>query len=126
MKTYRHSCYAGKFVVRVLLCVFLMTWYSHQLPAVEPTGEIVRDISDEEIPAILNLIAGRIHDNYRQIHSWSGEIEFNVNLVDVGAKAEESFQFTDKVGEAPEVILQKIEEKHFFAVDCDKNYVYIY
>jgi len=75
---------------------------------------------------ILDLIANRIHGNYMQIITWSGEIDVKISRVLTGVSAEDIFRnFTDAKGTIPEAILQKTGEKIKFAIDANKEYVYI-
>ncbi|MHC4426137.1 MAG: hypothetical protein ACYSYV_08580 [Planctomycetota bacterium] len=123
MKIYKRH-YVGKSLVYILLWL-LLTGYSYQALADEPSAETARTISYEEMPIILDLIANKIHDNYKRIITWSGEIDVKLNMLHRGAAAEEVFKFTDGIGEIPEAILQKAEEKTSFAIDANKNFVYI-
>lgn len=123
MKIYKGH-YIGKIFAYILLW-FLLTGYSYQALAEEPSGETIRIIPDEEIPIILDLIANRIHDNYERLITWSGQIDVKLNMLHTGTTAEEVFQFTDAKVQRPEAILQKVEEKITFAIDAKKNFVYV-
>ncbi|MDD5065349.1 MAG: hypothetical protein PHQ35_11400, partial [Phycisphaerae bacterium] len=95
------------------------------LGAEEP-NQAVRIIPDEEVPAILELIANAIRGNYEQIKTWSGEINKKITWVHTGSLAEDLFRnATNAKGEAPKAILQKAEDKITFAVDANKSLVYV-
>ncbi|MDD5063441.1 MAG: hypothetical protein PHQ35_01600, partial [Phycisphaerae bacterium] len=94
------------------------------LGAEEP-NQAVRIIPDEEVPAILELIANAIRGNYEQIKTWSGEIDEKITWLDTGEKVKEIFELTEETGKLPEAILQKAEDKITFAVDANKNLVYV-
>jgi len=124
MKIYKQY-YTKKVLVYALLWL-LMTGYSYQAPAKEPSGETIRTIPYEEMPIILDLIANQIRGNYERIITWSGDIDVKINWLWTGTKAEDFFKrFTDAKGEIPEAILQKVEEKTIFAIDAKKNFVYV-
>lgn len=109
----------------LLLCILLGMYFTSAF-ANEPSRETKRVIPEEEMPAILGLIGESIRDNYERIQTWSGEIDVKMNWLWTGAKAEEIFKnFTNAIGEVPEAILQKIEQKDIFAVDAKRNFVYV-
>lgn len=125
MKIYEQS-YKKTIFVYLSLCILSVMYYSPSAFADEPSGETVRMIPEEEMPAILGLIGESIRDNYERIHTWSGEIDAKMNWLWTGAKAEEFFNtFTEAKGEKPKDILQKVEEKVVFSVDSNRNCVYV-
>jgi hypothetical protein len=115
----------GAEIVFVLL-LFLTTGYTCQVLAGEDVNQSVRIIAEDEMPLILGLIASDIRQNYERIKTWSGEIDENITWLDTGAGAEKIFKkATNAKGETPESILQKAEDKIVFAVDANKNLVYV-
>ena len=109
----------------LLLCILHEV---HSFPAFadEPSGETMRIIPEEEMPATFDLIGKSIRDNYERIQTWSGEIDVKTNWLWTGAKAEDLFEkLTDRTGENPQELLQKVEEKVAFAVDAKKGFVYV-
>jgi len=123
MKIYKRY-HSGKIPVYVLLWL-LMLVHSYEALAGKPSGQTTRIIPDDEMPIFLDLIANEIRDNYERIITWSGEIDVKINWLWTGDKAKEIFVFTDVIGEIPEAILQKVEEKTVFAIDANENFVYI-
>ena len=122
MKAYQQH-YTGRILIHVSLW-FLITGFSYPALAEESSGGTTRFVPNEEMPAILNMIAERARANYKRIVTWSGEVGVRWDLLHTGAQAEEVLEFTDAKGAAPKAILQKIEEKITFAVDANKNLVY--
>jgi hypothetical protein len=102
-----------------------MPGHFHNALADESTGETIKNISNEEMPIKLYLVADEIKDNYEKILTWSGEIAVKISMLHTGITAKEVFKFTDGTGEIPDSILQKVEEKINFVIDTKKNYVYI-
>ena len=124
MKTYKQR-YTRKFFVYALLW-FLLTWGSYQVLADEPPEQTTSIIPDGEIQIILDLIGNQTRDNYERIVTWSGEIDVKLSRLLSGVTAEDIFRnVTDAEGDTPETILQKTEEKVVFAIDADKNFIYI-
>jgi hypothetical protein len=112
-------------IIFVLLWFFISGFACRALGAEKP-NQTVRIIPDEEVPAILELIANAIRENYEQIKTWSGEIDKEITWVHTGSLAEELFRnATDAKGEMPKTILQKAEDKITFSVDANKNLVYV-
>jgi hypothetical protein len=93
--------------------------------ATEEPNQAVGIIPNEEMPAVLELIANAIRENYEQIKTWSGEIDEKITWVHTGNAAKEMFVFTNGKGEIPKAIPQKAEDKITFAVDANKNLVYV-
>jgi hypothetical protein len=122
--------YRSSYTIIAVLCIlslyFLPTEHSSDALAVEPSPSSTRLISEEEMPAILTLIANDIRDNYQRIITWSGEIDQQITWVHTGPLAEDIFKnATDAEGNTPEAILQKAEQKVTFAVDAKNNLVYV-
>jgi hypothetical protein len=125
MKIYEQSYKRAIYSYILLVCILLGVYFPLAL-ADEPSGETVKIVSEEEMPAVLGLIGESIRDNYERIQTWSGEIDVKINWIWTGAKAEEYFEkLTDRTGEKPQELLQKVEEKVAFAVDAKKGFVYI-
>jgi len=124
MKFYRQF-HIRKISVYVALW-FLITGLYYRGSAENLSSQTVRIIPYEEIPIILDLIANQIRDNYRRIITWSGEIDVKINWLWTGAKAGDiSTKLTGTKGQMLASILQKAEERTAFAIDADKNFVYI-
>jgi hypothetical protein len=105
---------------------FLITGFPYQTLAVEEPNQTIRNVPEEEMTTILNLIASQVRNNYERINTWSGKIDKKITWVHTGSLAEDIFKnATDAKGEAPEAILQKVESKVVFAVDVKKNFVYV-
>lgn len=96
-----------------------------QLLADNNSEDIVNDIPYAEMPRVFGLIASDIRDNYEKIITWSGQINVKINRLHSGESVEGVFVFTDRRGEMPESILQKIEEKITFSVDVKKGFIYV-
>src|SRR4030042_2039996 len=124
MKMHTQSEIKGALFIHVLVCFFILV-FAFQALGVEEPNQTASIIPDEEVPAILELIANAIHENYGQIKTWSGEIDKKITWVHTGKSAKEMFVFTDGKGEIPKAILQKAEDKITFAVDANKNLVYV-
>ncbi len=121
MKTYK-QLYKKTIFVYIFSLWFLIT--SNSLGN-KPSVEIIRAISYEEMPIVLNSIANNIRDNYERIVTWSGEIDVKIKWLWTNDKAQEIFQFTNAIGKKPKAILQKIEQRVSFVVDAKKNFVYV-
>ncbi|OHB55872.1 MAG: hypothetical protein A2173_04730 [Planctomycetes bacterium RBG_13_44_8b] len=112
-------------IVFVFVCFLISGFACKALGAAEP-NQAVRIIPNEETPAILELIANAIRENYEQIKTWYGEIDKKITWVHTGSLAEELFRnATDAKGAVPKALLQKAEDKITFAVDANKNLVYV-
>jgi hypothetical protein len=112
-------------IVFVFVCFLISGFACKALGAAEP-NQAVRIIPNEEATAVLELIANAIRGNYEQIKTWSGEIDKKITWVHKGSLAEELFRnATDAKGDMPKVILQKAEDKITFAVDANKDLVYV-
>jgi len=113
----------------ILVCVllwFLISGFAYQALGAEEPNQIVRIITEEGMPIVLELIANNIRENYERIKTWSGEIDKRTTWVHTGSLAEDIFKnATDAKGETPEAILQKVEDRITFAVDAKKNFVYV-
>jgi len=121
--------YKGHYKSKIFICVslwFLIVGSYYQALAVEDTYQTVRNFPEAEMPIILNLITSGIRDNYERIITWSGEIDKKITWVHTGSLAKDIFKnATDAKGEVPDSILQKAEDKITFAVDANKNFVYV-
>ncbi|MGD0077433.1 MAG: hypothetical protein ABSB91_02270 [Sedimentisphaerales bacterium] len=109
----------------VLVCLLMPGFACHALAVDEP-NQSIRIVSKEEMPVILNLISTYIRENYENIKTWSGEIEKNITWVHSGSSAENVYKkAAHAIGEAPQTLVQKAEDKIKFAVDKKKNFVFV-
>lgn len=124
MKLYQRHC--ARVIIVYSFWFSLIAVHLCQASTGNPSGKTLRIISNEETPAILTIIANEIRDNYEQISTWSGEIDVKINWLWTGTKAKRYFRdFTDAKGEAPESILQKVEQRVTFAVDTKKEFLHV-
>lgn len=107
------------------LC-FTFEGFICQTLAVEESSQTIRDVPEDEMPIILEMISSDISQNYESIRTWSGDIEKKTTRILTGSLAKDLFKnAADANGEAPEVIRQKSENKIKFVVDANKDFVYV-
>ena len=103
-----------------------MTVCSFEVLAGSSSEEIKRVVPNEEMSAVLDLIASQIQENYELIDTWSGEIEKKITWLHTGSVAENILKNNSDVeGAVPEAVLQKVEDEAKFTVDAQNNFVYI-
>lgn len=120
-----HKIYRIKIVlVSAVLWFFISGFACQVLEAGEP-NQTIRIIPEEEMPAILELIANAIRENYEQIRTWSGEIDKKMTWVSTGNAAKEISIFTESKDETLKSIQQNVEEKVTFTIDMKENLIYI-
>lgn len=84
-----------------------------------------RPVDSNRIPEILTMISSRIKSNYDKIKTWQVEEDFTIYRIYEGAKAERIFNTrTDGTGKTPNTVIRRIEGKHQFAVDLEKDFLY--
>ena len=71
------------------------------------------------------MISSRIKSNYDKIKTWQGERDFTIDRIYEGAAAERKFNTrTDGTGKTPNTVIRRIEGRHKFAVDLEKDFLY--
>jgi hypothetical protein len=123
MRFYKQYC-KNKFLYLFLLWS-LIIGSACQALSVEDPNQAERDIPDNEMPVILQLIGSQIRDNYQRINTWTGEIDEKIIWIHTGAQAEHFFHAVDTNGKTPKVLMQNAEEKVLFAIDAKKNFIFI-
>ena len=83
-------------------------------------------VDPNQIPQILNMISTQVRDNYERIKTWQGERDVVMDYIDEGSAAEKTFKtHTDGVGEIPNIVKRRVECITQFAVDIERNFLYV-
>lgn len=84
-------------------------------------------VDNNEIPKILNIVSGKIQDNYKHIKTWEGKVESELNYIYEGEAAERIFKSnTHNVGETPRSIINSAETIVEFSLDAEKDNVFVH
>ena len=84
-----------------------------------------RPVDSNRIPEILTMITSRVKSNYDKIKTWEGERDFTIDRIYEGAAAEREFNTrTDGTGKTPNTVIRRIEGRHKFAVELEKDFLY--
>jgi hypothetical protein len=116
----------SKRIICLLLVWLILTGFARQALWAEDPNQPIRNITENEMPAILQMIGSHIHDNFKRINTWTGEINENITWIHTGTSAKNLFEnATDTKGTAPNAIKQKVVDKIVFAIDANKDCIYI-
>ena len=90
------------------------------------TASEFRPVEPNRIPEILTIISEKVRSNYERINTWQGKTDVTINVIYGGAAAERIFTtHTDGAGEIPKAVIKHTESIIQFAVDAEKDFLYV-
>lgn len=85
-----------------------------------------KPVDPNRIPQILNMIAEQARNNYERIRTWQGKKDVVIDYISYGTAAEKVFKTqTEGKGDIPKAIKNRRERIIEFAVDVDKDLLYV-
>lgn len=82
-------------------------------------------VDANETVNILKMISDKVQDNYKQIKTWEGKVESQLDYIYEGKAAEKIFKSnTNNIGETPQTVINSNEAVTEFSLDAEKDVVF--